>query len=473
MDPAQVSEYRDLWHPDAELPVANSPDILRIGNAQGFWGDSNDAPAKLVAQQPDLDYLTLDYLAEVSMSVLARQREQDPEAGYPRDFLRVVASLAPAWRSGRQLRVVTNAGGLNPRACAVAAAKILRDSGCNKLRIGVITGDDVLPQLRSGTADAFKHLETGAPISTALADLITANAYLGAAPIVEALSRGANLVIAGRIADPSLTVGPCLHHFGWSTDDHDRIAGATIAGHLIECGVQVTGGISTDWLSVPDVQNIGFPVVEVSADGSCVVTKPPRTGGKVDRGTVAEQLVYEIGDPENYLSPDAMVSFTGIALEEDGPDRIRVRGARGRAPPVTYKVSATHRAGYRAAGTLVICGRDAAEKARRCGQIVLDRLAAAGMLPERSLVECLGAGQIVKRGGTEDPLEVVLRIAVADPRKEVVERFTKEMSPLITAGPQGVTGYAEGRPVVREAVGYWPTLIDRSAVRTQVELMDV
>jgi len=453
--------------------VPASRDILRIGNAQGFWGDSGDAPARLVAQQPDLDYLTLDYLAEVSMSILARQRERDPHARFPRDFLGVVASLAPVWRSGRRLRIVTNAGGLNPRACATATAKILHDAGCHGLRIGVVTGDDVLAQLRAGTTDAFDHLENGKSISTVLPDLITANAYLGAASIVEALSRGADLVIAGRIADPSLTVGPCLHHFRWSTDDFDRIAGATVAGHLIECGVQVTGGISTDWLSVPDVQNIGFPVVEVSRDGSCVVTKPPGTGGRVDRGTVAEQLVYEIGDPEKYLSPDATVSFTEIALAEEGQDRIRVHGARGRAPPSTYKVSATYRSGYRAAGTLVICGRNAVEKAQRCGQIMLDRLAAAGMTPQRSLVECLGAGQIVKCDRPADRLEVVLRIAVADPRQKVVEQFTRELSPLITAGPQGVTGYAEGRPVVRDAIGYWPTLIDRAAVRTQVVMMEV
>lgn len=453
--------------------MATSSDILRIGNAQGFWGDRSDAPARLVAQVPDLQYLTLDYLAEVSMSILAKQRERDPTAGYPRDFLDAVGPLAPVWRGGRDLRVVTNAGGVNPAACAGAAAAILREAGCRGLRIGVVTGDDVFPVLKHAPSGQFPHLETGRPLDDVRADLVTANAYLGAESIARALVGGARLVITGRVADPSLTVGPCLHHFGWHGDEYDRIACATIAGHLIECGTQVTGGISTDWLTLPDPADIGYPVVEVAPDGSCVVTKPPGTGGRVDRATVTEQLVYEIGDPIDYLSPDATVSFTGIHLSDAGADRVRVSGARGRAPPSTYKVSATYRAGYRAAGTLVIVGRDAAEKARRCGDIVLGRLADAGAAPERSLVERLGAGDVVKLTSPANPHEVVLRIAVADRRREVVERFTRELTPLITAGPQGLTGYGEGRPVVHEQFGYWPTLIDRAAVTARVEFVDV
>jgi hypothetical protein len=453
--------------------VDPTPDILPIGNAQGFWGDRSDAPARLVAQVPDLQYLTLDYLAEVSMSILARQRERDPRAGFPRDFLDVVGSLAPVWRARRDLRIVTNAGGLDPPACARATAGILREAGCRALRIGVVTGDDVLSALMQGTRGRFSHLETGRPLDDVRADLVTANAYLGAEPIARALAGGAHLVIAGRVADPSLTVGPCLHHFGWECDDYDRIAGGTIAGHLIECGTQITGGISTDWLTLPDAADIGFPVVEVSPDGSCVVTKPPGTGGRVDRATVTEQLVYEIGDPENYLSPDATVSFTALQLSDAGRDRVRITGARGRPPPPTYKVSATYRAGFRAAGTLVVTGQDAAEKARRCADVVLGRLAAAGLAPARSIVEYLGTGEVLKAPPPPDPREIVLRIAVADRRREVVERFTRELMPLITAGPQGLTGYGEGRPTVREQFGYWPTLVDRSAVSPSVEFLDV
>src|SRR4051794_11912563 len=302
---------------------------LRIGNACGFWGDAPDAPARLVAQAPDLDYLTLDYLAEVSMSILARQRERRPELGYPADFIDVVRSLAPFWREGRRVRVVTNAGGLNPAGCARAAAEVLRAGGCTGLKIGVVSGDDVLPVLRKAagrpaSADAFAHLETGAPIGAVDALFTTANAYLGAAPLVEALAAGADLVITGRVADPSLTVAPCLHHFGWRPEDWDRLAGATVAAHLIECGTQVTGGISTDWLTLPADRDIGYPIVEVAADGSCVVTKPAGTGGRVDERAIKEQLLYEIADPANYLSPDCTVSFLTLRVEDQGNDRIRV-----------------------------------------------------------------------------------------------------------------------------------------------------
>jgi hypothetical protein len=412
------------------------------------------------------------------MSILAKQRERDPAAGYAKDFVEVVASLVPFWRQGRKLRVVTNAGGLNPTACASACAKVLREAGCAAMRIGIVSGDDVLPALKAAAErrdSAFGHLESGAALSEIASSLVTANAYLGAAPVAEALARGADLVVTGRVADPSLTVGPCLHHFGWSSDDYGRIAGVTVAGHLIECGTQVTGGISTDWVDLPSPADIGFPIAEVAADGSCVITKPPGTGGRVNQAIVKEQLLYEIGDPANYLSPDATVSFLTLQLSDDGPDRVRVAGASGRAPPGTYKVSATYRAGFRASGTLTVFGRDAAAKARRCGEIVLRRLAEVGCEPGQSLVECLGAGDVVPGvvGPGHDPPEAVLRISVADARREVVERFTRELAPLITSGPQGVTGYADGRPAVREVFGYWPTLIDRAAVRPRVEIIEV
>jgi hypothetical protein len=426
---------------------------LRIGNAQGFWGDSPGAPGRLVAQSPTLDCLTLDYLAEVSMSILAKQRDRDPSAGYARDFLAVVETLAPVWKSGRKLRVVTNAGGLNPRGCAAACARILHSARCDGMRIGVISGDDVLPILRQ-RPELFPHLESGEPISTVADSLVTANAYLGAAPLVEAIRSNAQIIITGRVADPSLTVAPCMAHFNWAADDWPRIAGATVAGHLIECGTQVTGGISTNWMNL-NASNIGYPIVEVSADGSCVV--------------------YEIGDPARYLSPDATVSFLSLRVIDQGDHRVRVAGATGGPPPDKYKVSATFRAGFRASGTLTVVGRDAVAKARRCGQLVLERLRDAGCEPRRSNVECLGAGDaapgvLPAAGGSLG--ETVLRITVADPRREIVERFNREIAPLITSGPQGITGYGEGRPAVHEVFGYWPTLIDRTAVRPVVEMIE-
>ena len=454
-------------------------DSVRIGNAQAFWGDSSSAAAEMLAREPGLDYLTLDYLAEVSMSLLAKERERDPSAGYPRDFVDVIRSLAPYWASGGRCRVIANAGGLNPTACAVACAQALAEAGCRSLKIAVITGDDVLERLWHETDDEerllFGHLDTQAPLAGIRDQLVTANAYLGAAPLVKALKHGADIVITGRVADPSLAVAPCLFHFGWSDHDWDRVAGATVAGHLIECGTQVTGGISTDWLDVPDPTHLGFPIVEVARDGSCVVTKPRGTGGRVTAATVKEQLVYEIGDPGHYLSPDVTASFLSLHVEDMGHDRVRVCGAQGQPPPPTLKVSATYRDGYRAAGTLTIFGRDAVAKARRCGEIVLQRLHEAGHVLRDSVVECLSTGACVEGLLPEllvaYQLETVLRIAVEAESRAAVEQFSRELMPLITAGPPGTTGYAEGRPRVHPVFRYWPCLIDRSRVVPRMELM--
>jgi len=457
----------------------NSRPIL-IGNAQGFWGDSVDAPARLVSQQPDLDYLTLDYLAEVSMSILASQRERDSTAGYARDFVEVVRSLIPFWQKGSKVRVISNAGGLNPRTCGKACAEVLGQAGIHSMKIGVVTGDDIFPLLQSAerngaSSKSFANLETSEPLTKVLGSLVTANAYLGAHPIAQALKAGADMVITGRVADPSLTVAPCLAEFGWHWNDHDRIAGATIAGHLIECGTQVTGGISTDWLEIPDPANIGFPVVEVSSDGTCVVTKPKRTGGLVNERTVKEQLLYEIGDPDNYLSPDVTVSFLSLQVREEKKNRVRVSGARGRAPTSSYKVSASYRDGFWAQGALTIFGRNAVAKARRSGGVILKRVREAGYKLHRSSIECVGAGAclpgLLDQSLEAELLETVLRVTVADLRREAVERFTREMSPLITAGPQGVTGYAAGRPRVHEVFGYWPCLIAKKEVTAQVEIL--
>ena len=415
------------------------------------------------------------------MSILASQRERDPTAGYARDFVEVVRSLIPFWQKGSKVRVISNAGGLNPLGCAKACAEVLRQVGIHSMKIGVVTGDDVLPLLQSAETNGgarsklFANLETGEPLKKVLGSLVTANAYLGAQPIVQALRAGADIVITGRVADPSLTVAPCVAEFGWDWNDHDRIAGATIAGHLIECGTQVTGGISTDWLEIPDPANIGFPIVEVSSDGACVVTKPKRTGGVVNERTVKEQLLYEIGDPDNYLSPDVTVSFLSLQVREQKKNRVRVSGARGRSPTSSYKVSASYRDGFWAQGMLTISGRNAVAKARRSGSVILKRVREAGYDLQRSSVECVGADAcmpgLLDKSIEAELLETVLRVTVADPRREAVERFTKEMSPLITGGPQGVTGYAAGRPRVREVFGYWPCLIDKKEVKIQVDIL--
>jgi Acyclic terpene utilisation family protein AtuA len=448
---------------------------LRIANAQAFWGDDNSAAARLAAQVSDLDWLTLDYLAEVSMSILAKQRQRDPSVGYAKDFLEVIASLAPTWRSGRRLRLVTNAGGLNPLACAQACIQTLQHADCHGLKIGVVSGDDVLPIMLENPTQ-FHHLEDGRTLDPREFPLVTANAYLGAAPIIQAILAGADIIVTGRVADPSLTVAPCMAHFGWSESDYNRIAGATVAGHLIECGTQVTGGISTDWMEIPDPANIGFPIAEIDDDGSCVITKPQGTGGRIDEQIVKEQLLYEIGDPAAYLSPDAIVSFLTLAVKDEGNNRVRVRGAKGRAPTDSYKVSATYPAGFRASGMLTVFGRDAVAKAKRCGEIVMQRLRDDGFEPQHSLVECLGSGAVapwVLQTDLSSVIETVLRVTVADTRRETVEHFSRAIMPLISSGPQGITGYAEGRPVVRDVFGYWPTLIPRTQVQAQVQMIRV
>lgn len=387
----------------------------------------------MLEQQPDLDYLTLDYLAEVSMSIMAIQKEKDPALGYARDCLAVIESLVPYWKNGGKCKLITNGGGLNPRGLAVACKKVLKDL---PLKIGVITGDDVL-----GLIKAEK-------------PLVTANAYLGAKPISIALQLGADIVIGGRIADPSLTVGPCLYHYRWAHDAYDKLAGATIAGHLIECGTQVTGGISTDWLNIPDPAHIGYPIAEIAEDGSCIITKPPQTGGKVSVQTVKEQLLYEIGDPAAYKSPDVIVSFLGLEVKEVGENRISVRGALGMPPPYTLKVSATYRAGYQAEGTLAFFGNSAEKKARKAGEVLLSKLQL-----EKTVMETIGNDN-----------SCFLRIAARDPKKEALIPFVKSFAPLVTAGPQGTTGYFGKRAEIRPVFGFLPYYIESRVPKVNVDI---
>ncbi|MEM1282822.1 MAG: acyclic terpene utilization AtuA family protein [Chlamydiota bacterium] len=446
---------------------------LKIGNAQAFWGDRNTAAAALVQQQQDLDILTMDYLAEVSMSILAVQKQKDPNAGYTKDFLDVVKSLAPQWQSGRKLTLITNAGGLNPEGCGVACQKLLTKLRCSPLKIAVITGDDVAHELKHSSPSDFQNIDTGKGIEAVQKDIATANVYIGSKSIVEALQQGADIIITGRVADPCLTAAPCISHFNWSWNDYNSIASATIAGHLIECGTQVTGGFSTNWQSIESMTHPGYPVIEVYGDGSMVVTKPPGTDGNVNIETVKEQLLYEIGDPDNYLSPDVTASFLSLQVEEIGKDRVKIVGAKGKPPPEKLKVSATYQDGYRIEGMITLYGRDCREKGRKCGEILLQRLKALEMEPNEYLVECLGTGDVVPGLQTYDTNETVLRIAARDHHKDSLQQLAKEIAPLVTSGPQGITGYSSGRPKVRPVYSYWPTLIDPEKVQPTVTLLEV
>jgi hypothetical protein len=452
-------------------------DTIRVANAQAFWGDRPTAATELIAQVPELDFLTMDYLAEVSMSILAIQRERDSALGYAQDFVEVVRNLAAYWATGGRCRLIANAGGLNPLGCAQACVLALEKAGCRSMKLGVVSGDNVLPQLIEvgGDESLFQNLDSTEPLSKVRERLVTANAYLGCNGIVESLRAGADIVITGRIADPSMVVAPCVYSFAWDSNDWDRLAGATVAGHLLECGTHVTGGISTDWLDVPDPAHIGFPIAEIHRDGSCIITKSECSGGHVTLETVKEQLIYEIGDPFRYLSPDVTVSFLDLVLNLVGKDRVAVQGAAGRARPNTLKVSATYRDGFRAAGMLTFFGPQSVQKARKCGELVLQTLREAGHIYRDSIIECLGNAESVPvpnlSNRNEHAFETVLRMAVETESKYAVEQFSRALIPLVTAGPQGTTGYAEGRPRVHPVVRYWPCLIEANRCKPQVDFL--
>ncbi len=446
---------------------------LRIGNGCGFWGDNLDAPVELTSRT-HLDYLTLEYLAELTMSILAVQKSKDAAAGFASDFLNVLERLTPHLLAQPGPKIVTNAGGMNPAACAAKARTILDAAGLSDRKIGVVAGDDLLPRLDEliATGHAFTNLDTNEPLATVRSRVVSANAYLGSRPIAEALGRGASVVVTGRVADACLTVGPAAYEHGWAWDDWDRLAGGTVAGHLIECGAQVTGGLWINWERT-DLALVGYPVAEVDADGTCRITKPAGTGGAVNVETVAEQLLYEVGDPAAYLTPDVSADFTSVELHETGPDVVEVRHPRGQSATDSYKVSIAYRDGFAASGTLLIFGPHAATKARRCGEMIRARLRRAGAEPEHFYVETLGAGDCVPGvvTATAEPPEVVLRVAVRDAKKAVVERFAKELAPLVTSGPPGVTGYTTGRPAVREVFAYWPALVAKDALTASVAIV--
>ncbi|HTU93011.1 MAG TPA: acyclic terpene utilization AtuA family protein [Gemmataceae bacterium] len=445
---------------------------VRIGNGCGFWGDTLDAPGEL-AEHGRLDYLTLEYLAELTMSILALQKQRHPEAGYASDFLDVLQQLAPILQRQPHLKIITNAGGMNPHVCAVRARAILDQAGLQARRIAIVHGDDLLPRLDELLAQghAFTNLDSGEPLSTVRDRLVSANAYLGCQPIVSALQQGADVVITGRIADASLTLGPAVYEFGWKWDDWNRLAAGTVAGHLIECGAQATGGLWCNWQET-DLALVGYPIADIEDSGEFILTKPPGSGGAVNRETVAEQLLYEVGDPAAYLTPDVIADFTSVQLVERSRDEVRITAARGKPATDSYKVSIAYRDGWTTSSMLVIAGPDAATKARRCGEMIFERLRRASISPAHRNIECLGAGDSAPGVlPIVDAPEVVLRVAVRDADRAVVERFSKELAPLVTSGPPGVTGYTTGRPPVREVFAYWPALVAKSAVAAQVQIL--
>ncbi len=449
--------------------------VVRIAAGQGFWGDWLEAPVRQV-KGGKIDYLMLDYLAEVTMSILQKQRSRDPAMGYARDFVSQMERILPAIAE-HGIRVVSNAGGVNPRACAQAVRAAADRLGLgDRIRIGLVIGDDLMDRLDPliAAGETFASMDTGRPLSDVRASVRSANAYLGMAPVVEALARGANIVITGRVTDTGLTLGPLVHEFGWSTGNWDLMAAGTIAGHIIECGAQSSGGnLLKDWRSVPRLEDVGFPLVEVKADGSFVVTKHPGTGGVVNVASVTEQLVYEMGNPTNYITPDCVADFTSIRLRPAGKNRVEVSGITGSPRTGMLKASIAWFYGYKAVGTLVYSWPDALDKAKAADRILRKRLKILGLEFEQVLTEFVGVDATHGRlGGTPSPelAEVMLRVGVRARDRAPVERFTREIAPLVLTGPPSVTGFAGGRPQVEEVVAYWPALLARETVESSVRV---
>jgi hypothetical protein len=444
--------------------------MIRIANGQGFWGDWLEAPVRLVDEGP-IDYLALDYLAEITMSILQKQKQADPNLGYARDFPPLAAHIAKRIRE-RGITVIANAGGVNPVACAREVVRLAPG-----LKVAVVLGDDVFACLDEFLARGheMRDMETGEPLSQIRHRIQSANAYIGAFPLAEALATGANVVIAGRSTDTALALAPMIHRFGWKADEFDKLAAGTIAGHIIECGAQCTGGnCQVDWQHIPNLANIGYPIVEAEPDGTFIVTKHPGTGGRVCVASVKEQLLYELGDPKNYITPDCIADFTSIQLSGDGPDRVRVSGVRGGPRPPTLKLSLSYANGWKAIGTLVYSWPQALEKARAADRIVRERLERLGLRFEEIYTEYFGvnACQGAAAPPNPDPPEVQLRIGVRGQDRKAVDRFTRELIPLVLNGPPGATGFGEGRPAVREIVAYWPALIPREEIVTRIEVVE-
>ncbi len=448
--------------------------VVRVASGQGFWGDWQEAP-KLQVRKGPIDYLMLDYLAEITMSIMQKQRVKDPAAGYARDFVPLILDLATDLVDGG-VRVITNAGGVNPAACRDALVAGLADVKTSRpLRIAIVTGDDLMGRIDDllDAGHELRNMETGAPLSDVRDRVYAANAYIGMTPILEALRAGADIVVTGRSTDTALTYGPLVHEFGWAEDDWDRIAAGVVAGHINECGAQAAGGNTLfDWENV-DLATPGYPIIEAAEDGTLVVTKHSDLGGRVTWATVTEQLVYEMGDPADYITPDCVADFGTVRVADLGGDRVRVTGVTGGPRTDLLKVSMAYHAGFKAIGSLTYAGPDALAKARRADEVLRARLDRAGLEFDEVRTEFIGAGACLglePGPAAADLPEVGLRVGVRAPDRSSVEAFTREIAPLILAGPPSVTGFAGGRPRVQEVMAYWPALIDRTAVEGELRV---
>lgn len=448
--------------------------MIRIAGGSGFWGDWPQAPALQVRSGP-IDYLVLDYLAEVTLSVMHRQRARDPNAGYATDFVTDIGELLPEIVE-RNIKVIANAGGANPRACTQALIESARRQGIRSLRIAEVSGDDLFQELTSGggLAEKVRPLEPdGLSVAEVLPRLTGAHAYIGAEPIVEALRQGARVVLTGRCSDPSLFLAPFLHEFGVAPGDWDSRALGTVVGHILECGGQASGGnFQGDWRAVPDLERLGFPIAEIEDPSRAVITKHASLGGLISPAVIKEQLVYEIGDPKRYITPDCTADFTSIRLDDHGNNRVELSGVRGGPPPEELKLACYYEAGWMVSGEMTYTWPDARAKALAAGELVRRRTEQkVGLKFDEWRIECIGAGAChgdLSFDGIE-PEEVILRIAACSKDRDACDWLGREMAPLILTGPPGATGFASGRPRASKRVAYWPGLIPRGCVRPKVE----
>ncbi len=446
--------------------------VVRIANGQGFWGDSIDAPVDLV-NKGDIDYLTLDYLAEVTLSIMQRQKLKRPDAGYARDFVDLIDRILPDIIE-KDIKVISNAGGVNPEACREKLLEIAKAKNID-IKIGIIKGDDIYNELNSlnSSGISFDNLETGESFDSIKDKVYSANVYIDSFCIADALRDGAQIVLAGRVSDPGLALGPAIFEYDWKPNQLDLLAAGTLAGHITECGAQCTGGNYSRWQDVEDLVTIGYPIIEMQENGEFVITKHDDTGGLVNRYTIAEQILYEMGNPKHYISPDVCVDFTTFNINDEGQNRVRITEAKGLEPTDTYKVSISYFAGYKASGQLTVSGPNAYEKAQLISKAIWKRLEIAGCNFDKTNTEYLGLSSC---HGDINPIptqlnEVVLRLSVKDDDKSKVDRFGKEIAPVITNGPPGVTGFAGGRPKAQEIVAYWPSLIPKSVIKTKVDVI--
>ena len=441
---------------------------VRIGGASGFWGDSSIGAPQLV-RHGAVDYLVFDYLAELTMSIMAAQKIKNPEAGFALDFVTVALKSVLREVVEKGIRVISNAGGVNPQACGRMIEQLAREMDI-AVKVAIVLGDDVLPQIPALRAAGVTELQSGLPMPE---NIVSANAYFGALPIKAALDAGAQIVVTGRCVDSAVTLGALMHAFNWGPDDSDCLAQGSLAGHILECGAQATGGLFTDWEKVPDWENIGYPVTECFADGRFITTKPPGTGGLVTRAVISEQILYEIHDPASYVLPDVICDFRQVVLRQVGPDQVEVTGARGRAPTASYKVSSTYADGFKCSALLTIIGLDAAAKARRSGQALLARTRAmfnAQGLPDYSgtNIEVIGAESAYgPHSQAQAAREVMLRLTVSHPQKAALELFAKEVAAPGTSFAPGTTG-GGGRPAVAPSIKQFSFLLDKSRLRAAI-----